>query len=277
MHSANSNASSGAENYLARGFRDVDGASVDKIARCLRYLDSLSDFQRYKDQILELMGPRPGSMTADLGCGLGFDVRRLAQLVGPKGRAIGIDSSRLLLASARSASEGLAGVDFVQADIRNLPFADGSLNSCKVDRVLQHVEQPDAVLRELFRSVSSSGHVVCAEPDWDTFAIDDDSGSALAAQIARRWAESFQNPRIGRELSVRLQETGFIQVRGHDCNLSTDTFASSDEVFDLTQTTSRFAASSGSMEPMHWLNGLRDPDTHIRCSVTLVINFAVRP
>jgi len=259
MHSANSNASSGAENYLARGFRDVDGASVDKIARCLRYLDSLSDFQRYKDQILELMGPRPGSMTADLGCGLGFDVRRLAQLVGPKGRAIGIDSSRLLLASARSASEGLAGVDFVQADIRNLPFADGSLNSCKVDRVLQHVEQPDAVLRELFRSVSSSGHVVCAEPDWDTFAIDDDSGSALAAQI------------------VRLQETGFVQVRGHDCNLSTDTFASSDEVFDLTQTTSRFAASSGSMEPMHWLNGLRDPDTHIRCSVTLVINFAVRP
>lgn len=265
-----------AENYLARGFRDVDAAAVDKMARCLQYLDSLPGFQQYKAQILDLMNPHPGSITADLGCGLGFDVRRLAQLVGPEGRAIGVDSSRLLLASARSASEGFPSAEFIQADIRSLPFSDRFLSSCKVDRVLQHVERPEAVLREIFRTVSSGGNVVCAEPDWGTFVIDD-GRCAMTAQIAQSWMESFRNPRIGRELRGQLEEVGFTHLQVHERILSTDTFESSDEVFDVTQSALRLAASTGTSESVDWLTRLRDHRGQVRCSVTLVINFARKP
>ncbi len=146
---------------------------MGKLARCLTHMDALPVFQRYKSTMLEMMNPQRGSVVADLGCGLGFDVRRLAALVGPEGRAIGVDASLALISSARSSNETLPAVDFIQADIQHLPFASGSLNSCKVDRTLQHVERPAAVLNEMFRTLCSGGTVVCAEPDWGTFAIDD--------------------------------------------------------------------------------------------------------
>src|SRR5580704_9405244 len=172
------------EASLARGFRDVDAAVVGKLARCLTYMDALPAFQQYKNTMLEMMNPQRGSVIADLGCGLGFDVRRLAAFVGPEGRAIGVDASQALLEAARSETEGTPAVEFIQADIQHLPIGRSSLNSCKVDRTLQHVERPAAVLNEMFRTLCSGGTVVCAEPDWGTFKIDD-GRQPIGQQIAR--------------------------------------------------------------------------------------------
>ncbi len=269
------------EEYLARGFRDVDAAAVAKMARCLAYMDGLLEFQQYKNTILEMMNPQPGSITADLGCGLGFDVRRLAKLVGSEGRAIGVDASLTLLESARAASEGFPAVEFIQADIHNLPFASGFLHSCKVDRTLQHVERPVAVLSEIFRTVRPGGRVVCADPDWETFAIEAASlGNAehpVARRVAQLWSQDIRNPGMGRDLRNLLEETGFVDLQVKETVLSTPTFESSDIVFDITQGALRLAASSGSDEPLAWLAELRAGTTPVCCSVTLVINFARRP
>ncbi len=269
------------EEYLARGFRDVDAAAVGKMTRCLAYMDGLPDFQRYKNTILEMINPQPGSITADLGCGLGFDVRRLAKLVGSEGRTIGVDASLTLIESARAASEGFPTVEFIQADIQCLPFASGFLNSCKVDRTLQHVERPGDVLSEIFRTVRPGGRVVCAEPDWGTFAIEasspGDADHPVARQVAQLWSQDIRNPRIGRDLRKLLAETGFVDVQVRETLLSTPTFESSDIVFDITQSSLRLAASSRSDEPLAWLAKLREGGNPVCCSVTLVINFARRP
>jgi ubiquinone/menaquinone biosynthesis C-methylase UbiE len=264
------------DSYLATGFRDVDAAAVDKMARCLAYMDSLPGFQEYKAAILGIMKVQRGSITADLGCGLGFDVRRLSAMVGSTGQAIGVDSSMALIRSARSANEGFSGADFIQADIQSLPFGGGVLDSCKIDRTLQHVERPAAVLNEMFRTVRSSGAVVCAEPDWETFVIDD-AADPIAQQIAQVWREGFRNPHIGRELRERLEEAGFVDLRIEEAVLSTLGFASCDVVFDITQSTMQLAARSRSEEPLAWLANLRDRSDPICCSVTLVINFAKKP
>ena len=261
---------------LARGFRDVDAATVGKLARCLAYMDALPEFQQYKTTMLEMMKPQRGSVVADLGCGLGFDVRRLAALVGPEGRAIGVDASLALIESARSKSEGLAAVEFVQADIQQLPFASGSLNSCKVDRTLQHVERPSAVLDEVFRTVCSDGAVVCAEPDWGTFAIDN-AQHPIAMQIAQVWSEGFRHPRIGHELRDHLKEAGFVDIQVKEFILSTPNFESSDIVFDITQSAHQLATSTGTDEPLTWLASVRDHLSPLRCSVTLLINFGKKP
>ncbi len=270
-----------AENYLARGFRDVDAAAGGKMTRCLAYMDGLPEFQQYKTTILEMMKPQPGSITADLGCGLGFDVRRLAKLVDPAGRAIGVDASLRLIESARAASEGFPAIEFIQADIQNLPFTSGLLHSCKVDRTLQHVERPDAVLSEIFRTVRPGGRVVCAEPDWGTFAIEasslGDAEHPVARQVAQLWSQDIRNPRIGRDLRKLLEEAGFLDLQVKETVLSTATFESSDIVFDITQSALRLAASSGSEEPRAWLAKLREGVNPVGCSVKLVINFARRP
>ena len=254
----------------------MDTAVVGKLSRCLTYMDALPAFQQYKNTMLEMMNPQRGSVTADLGCGLGLDVRRLAALVGAEGRAIGIDASLALLASARSTSEGLPAVEFIQADIQHLPFARGSLHSCKVDRTLQHVERPAAVLDEIFRTLHSGGTVVCAEPDWGTFAIDDGQ-HPIARQIAQVWREGFRNPHIGRELNDQLKEAGFVDLQVQEFVLSTPSFESSDTVFDMTQSASQLARSTGNDEALSWLASLRDRQSRLCCSVTLLINFGKKP
>jgi len=244
-------------------------------------MDGLPEFQQYKTTILEMMKPQPGSITADLGCGLGFDVRRLARLVGSEGRSIGVDASLTLIESARAASEGFPAVEFIQGDIQSLPFASGFLHSCKVDRTLQHVERPDAALSEIFRTVRPGGRVVCAEPDWGTFAIKASSlGNAehpVAQQVAQLWSQDIRTPRIGRDLRKLLEETGFVDLQVRETVLSTPTFESSDVVFDITQSALRLAARSGSNEPLAWLAELREGVNAVCCSVMLVINFARRP
>lgn len=259
------------EASLARGFRDVDTAAVGKISRCLTYMDALPAFQQYKRTMLEMMKPQRGSVAADLGCGLGFDVQRLAALVGPEGCAIGVDASLALITSARSTSTALPVAEFVQADIQHLPFASGSLHSCKVDRTLQHVERPTAVLQEMFRTLCSAGTVVCAEPDWGTFAIGDGQ-HPLGRQISQVWKEGFRNPHIGRELKDHLKEAGFADLQVQEIVLSTPNFESSDTVFDITQSASQLARSIGNDEPLTWLASLRESQSRLCCSVTLLIN-----
>jgi ubiquinone/menaquinone biosynthesis C-methylase UbiE len=229
------------------------------MASCLQYLNSLPAVQAYKETMLRMMAPAPGSTVADLGCGLGFDVRRLASLVGPEGEAIGVDASHSLLASAQR----FPNVKFLAADIRNLPFPDGSLDTCRIDRVLQHVEHPEQVLHEVFRTLRAGGRVVCAEPDWGTFTIDS-GDDGVDSQISKSWAESFCNPRIGQTLPRLLEDAGFIVLETQQQVLATDTYASSDAVFDIAQTATRLKLSIPS-------------DREVRCAVTIFLYSAQVP
>jgi ubiquinone/menaquinone biosynthesis C-methylase UbiE len=264
-----------AEDYLAHSFREVDSGDINKMMRCLTFMDGLPSFQEYKCAIVEKLDPQPGAVIADLGCGLGFDVHRLASLVGPQGRTLGIDASHALLAKARTECVEFAAALFLQANIHSLPLADASLDACKVDRTLQHVEKPSAVLNEIFRTLRPGGRVVCSEPDWSTFVIDDQN--PVASQITRLFYQGFRNPRIGSDLEALLEAGGFVDLQHQKVVLSTPDFASSDIVFDITQSASRLAASSTTNEPLSWLADVRERAQSLRCAVTLVIQFARRP
>jgi len=266
------------EGYLATAFRDVDGTDTTKMARCLTLLDSLPSFRQYKELMLELMSPKPGDIAADLGCGLGFDVLRLAGLVRPQGLVIGIDASNALLQSARSMCRPSLDVGFVRADVQNLPLTDGCLDLCKIDRTLQHVEKPASVLREMFRTVHSGGTIVCAEPDWSTFRIDHEN-ETVVRQIEDLWAQSFRNPQIGRQLSDLLRETGFVNIEVQHALLLAPCFETSDGVFDIVQTASRLAEMTPDDEPRRWISYARESDRRrpVSSSVNLFLNFARRP
>jgi ubiquinone/menaquinone biosynthesis C-methylase UbiE len=138
------------DEYLATGFANVDSAeNPDSYSTCLSLLDSLPYFQEYKCKTYELLELGPGAHVLDAGCGLGDDVFRMAELIGPRGFVAGLDSSAKLIEKARSDPRSRTlPVEFHVGDLRQLPFAPESFTRCRIDRVLQHVREPQAVVSE---------------------------------------------------------------------------------------------------------------------------------
>jgi SAM-dependent methyltransferase len=86
-------------------------------------------FVRFRPYIAEGLGghgeiglaahpPRPGDRVLDIGCGFGDTTRRLAELVGGEGEAVGVDVSAPFLELAReeAAAAGIANVDYRLGD-----------------------------------------------------------------------------------------------------------------------------------------------------------------
>jgi SAM-dependent methyltransferase len=66
----------------------------------------------------------PGMRVLDVGCGTGAITRGIAAAVGPGGRVVGVDVNAGLIAEAREAHGGVAGLSFEVADVVTLPFHD---------------------------------------------------------------------------------------------------------------------------------------------------------
>jgi len=224
------------DGYLATGFRDVDGNSdFGKLEACLRFMEGLSGFKAYKKVSIEKLRLKRGDTVVDLGCGLGFDVDRIANIVSPGGAGIGIDNSEKLLDAARTAFGDRKGVSFIRGDIHDLNLPDNSVDGIRVDRTLQHVQDPQKVISEMVRVLKPGGWMVCAEPDWSTFVIDAGNNEVPDA-IVRTWKSSCRNPWIGRQLLKRVRAEGLENTWADGRILSADGLKAADTVFDIYAT-----------------------------------------
>jgi ubiquinone/menaquinone biosynthesis C-methylase UbiE len=146
----------------------------------------------------------PGGRVLDLGCGIGHD---LALLATAGVRPVGLDPSAVMVAEA--ARRLGPGARVVQGVGRSLPFAAGSFDGCRIERVLQHVEDPELVLAETARVVRPRGFLAVFEPDWTSWRADTElaGAEAFAAELSRP-----RQPDIGGRLPDLVERAGF-QVR----------------------------------------------------------------
>lgn len=78
---------------------------------------------------IEALGPRPGEVIVDVGCGCGQTTLQLAEAVGPAGRVIGVDLAPRSLAAARERATGLRQVDLREADAAALDLPPKSVDA----------------------------------------------------------------------------------------------------------------------------------------------------
>jgi SAM-dependent methyltransferase len=100
----------------------------------------------------------PTGRVLDLGCGIGHSYRELAPRV-----SVGVDLD----------PEVLSGQDreTVAADMRRLPFADGSFASVISVQSIEHVPDPELVLSEVRRVLQPDGRAVFVTPNRLTFGM----------------------------------------------------------------------------------------------------------
>ncbi len=117
-------------------------------------------------------GLKPGSSVLDVGCGFGLESLRLAPLVEPGGRVVGIDKSADFIkeAEARAAQAKLT-VTFEVADAETLPFADDTFDVARAERLLVYLPESKRALEEMRRVTRPGGIVTAIEPDFGANAI----------------------------------------------------------------------------------------------------------
>ena len=96
----------------------------------------------------------------DVGCGEGHMLKYLLSMGGAE-RAVGIDLDGSRLQKARSVVPRAA---VALADIRSLPFSDGSFNYAIAAEVLEHIPAPEDAMREMMRVLKPGAGLIISVP-----------------------------------------------------------------------------------------------------------------
>ena len=165
----------------------------------------------------------PGSKVLDVGCGPGWALLDMAEIVGPAGVAVGIDESERYIETlkARAEARGLGQLHARCADIHDLQAvaADfGPFDMVYVRWVLCFVRDPGAVVRAMAQCLRPGGRLVIHDYfnyACMTIAPRDPRFSAGIAAIARSWVDHGGSPDV-MEWSLKFAHDAGLVVRHLD-------------------------------------------------------------
>jgi arsenite methyltransferase len=166
--------------------------------------DSLAQRQR----ILNELNLQSGEHVLDIGSGNGFLVREMIDILGPPGKAVGIDLSDAMTLMAKNLCSGLLNTEFETANATNLPFDDHAFDVVTATQCLSYVYEIEQALAEIYRVVKPGGRVILIDTDWDTL-VWNCTNQALMNKFMSCITGIYANAFLPRTLSGKLVDTGF--------------------------------------------------------------------
>lgn len=141
------------ERFLRRIFDDT-APDYDRIERVLAFGTGAS----YRRAALRRAELAEGSQVLDVGIGTGLVARAALELIGPRGRLIGIDPSPGMMGEVV-----LPGVELLQGRAEALPQPDSSSDFVSLGYALRHLADVRPAFAEFFRVLRPGGRLLILE------------------------------------------------------------------------------------------------------------------
>ncbi len=115
-----------------------------------------------RHQIVAATRIRPGMVVADIGAGTGLFTRLFSPAVGPSGKVIAVDISRVFIDNVlRSAhAQGLNNVEAIVNTQTETLLPPESIDIAFLSDTYHHFEHPHEMMRSIHRALRPGGHVV---------------------------------------------------------------------------------------------------------------------
>jgi ubiquinone/menaquinone biosynthesis C-methylase UbiE len=188
----------------------------EKVAAQLETLYRTADVRRRRALALEALAAEPGDKVLDVGCGPGFYVADLLEIVGLEGSVTGVDRSAAMLEMTRRRVAGRGNARVLGGDATELHVADGEFDRVLSVQVFEYLQDVDAGLAELRRALKPGGRLVIWDIDWSTLSWHSTDPERMTRML-RAWDRHLKNPVLPRTLAARLRGAGFTDVQrtGH--------------------------------------------------------------
>lgn len=121
--------------------------------------DARRDTWQQPDRVMNALGIGAGSRVADVGCGEGYFVLRLARQVGAEGRVYGVDvdDDALRKLRRRVREEGFANVEVIEGRNDDTLLPAASVDVVLVVNAYHEMQQFDAMLRSIHHALKPGG------------------------------------------------------------------------------------------------------------------------
>lgn len=151
---------------------ELNEAKWDKWADTLDKKNWRNDYLRNaQSQVISLLNVHPGIHFLDIGCGTGWAVEHVAELVDDQGLFYGVDLSPKMIEKAKSNFHGRANLFFTQANVESIPLENEFFDIIICTNSFHHYPNPAKALDEIYRLLKSGGKVYILDPTADTWII----------------------------------------------------------------------------------------------------------
>lgn len=198
-------------------YRSLDAQrNADTLVQALELRGRTPSQTRLRRRFLDLVRVRAGERVLEVGCGSGVVLRDVAARVGRRGEVVGVDPSRRAIEVARQLSRSQRGGAPVTLRVANgldLPFREGRFDVVLAVTVVLHVAEPDALAREMLRTVRPGGRVGLQDQDFGTLAVTHPDRELTDRILHGVVWKIYEEPYSGRRLPGLLREAGAEQIR----------------------------------------------------------------
>ena len=181
-----------------------DAATSRRIEALYRSPDAI----RRRSLVLQLLQPRSGERTLDIGCGPGFLASELGAAVGPAGAVQALDSSEAMVELARARCAAQPWVTIQPGDAERLELPAGELDAVVSVQVHEYVTDAAGSLAAAFRALRPGGRILVVATDWDSI-VWAASDPERMRRVLSAFDEHLAHPHLPRQLGPLLSRLGF--------------------------------------------------------------------